>query len=258
LFVDLADGIDVQSWLRNTATPAVQRLTAPSPERDEPFAVCTVGLGATLFDKAQRADQRPSGLDTKLPDVIPSEAHDLVFYVFSLSEGIVADFLREIASGALVAHLRIEHGYQRASRREVFGQLDGLRNVVPRSDRPRVAFIGDDEPEAPTWAIGGSYMAYLKIKQDVAAWQQLTEERKEQMIGRRADGSRLDLPAGTPPEGEGELPDGAALPPANSHVRKAGPRRNDSEDSVRILRRGTPFIDCEDGELTEGLQFVSY
>lgn len=258
IFIDLKAGQDVQSWLRDTATPAVRALVAPMPELDAPAATCTVGFGATLFEKAQHPEQRPADLGAVLPAEIPVENHDLVFYVFSLSDAVVADFMRAVASGPSVAQAQVERGYQRANRREVFGQRDGLRNVVPKTDRAGVAFIGDNEPEVPAWAIGGSYMAYLKIKQDVTAWQKLSAEQKEQIIGRRDDGSRLDLPAGTSPDNETPLADGTTSPPVDSHVRKAGPRRNAGEDTVRILRRGTPFIECEAGALAEGLQFVSY
>ena len=259
IFVDLAAGVDVQTWLRDTATVAVQQLTAPLPELNTSVAVCTVGFGAGLFDKAGHAELRPAGLTASLPKVVPVENHDLVFYVFSLSDAVVADFLRAVATGPSVAKAEIERGYQRTNRREVFGQLDGLRNVVPKADRAKVAFIGDDEPEVPEWGRGGSYMAYLKIKQDVAAWQRMNADQQAAVIGRRLDGSRLDLPAGTAPEDEGTIATGAALPPVASHVRKAGPRGNPNEDAVRIFRRGTPFIECDaSGALTEGLQFVSY
>jgi deferrochelatase/peroxidase EfeB len=258
IFIDLANGSDVQAWLKDTVTPAVKALTSPPPQGDKPVAVCTVGFGTAIFDKANRPDQRPPGLVTALPPEIPPDSHDVCFYVFSLSDAVVADFLRSVASGSSVQHVQIERGYQRANRREVFGQLDGLRNVVPKTDRARVAFIDDDQPDVPSWAVGGSYMAYLKIKQDVAAWQQFNADQKAPIIGRRDDGSRLDLTPGTDPEAEGALVDGTAPPSPNSHVRKAGPRRNDAEDSVRIFRRGTPFIECENDVLAEGLQFVSY
>jgi Dyp-type peroxidase family len=259
IFIDFAAGTDVQAWLRDTATTAVQQLMAPVAEGEAPVAVCTVGFGPGLFDKAGHPEQRPPGLTVGLPSVVPAENHDLVFYVFSLSDAVVADFLRTVARGPQVAKASIERGYQRASNREVFGQRDGLRNVIPKADRAKVAFIGEDEPEVPAWASGGSYMAYLKIKQDVAAWQQLSVDERAAVIGRRDDGSRLDLAAGTAPEDEGAIVTGAASPPVASHVRKAGPRGNPNEDAVRIFRRGTPYIECDaSGALSEGLQFVSY
>ncbi len=254
VFVDLTSEADVQTWLRGVATPAVEALTSAQGS-DGAAATCTVGFGSSLFDKAKTATQRPQGLAVALPTEVPLDAHDLVFYVFSVSDAAVAAFLRALNAGSTVARMTLERGYQRADKREVFGQADGLRNI-PSADRVAVAFIGDDQPGEPDWARSGSYMAYLKIKQNVAAWTVLSVDEQNQVIGRRFDGSRLDLPAGSDPTTEPPFGD-AATPSASSHIRKAGPR-GAQQDPVRIFRRGTPFIECVDGALVEGLQFVSY
>ena len=250
-FVDLAPGLDVATWLRGVATPAVAALTATG------VAVCTTAVGATLFDKAGRPEQRPIGLATPLPAQVPPDSHDLVFYVFTTSDAAVATFLRAINPG--VAVMTIERGYQRSDKREVFGQPDGLRNIAP-GDRAAVAFTGQNQPDEPSWSRGGSYLAYVKIEQDVAAWSALTPADQEQIIGRRADGSRLDQPAGAVPVSHGvdEPPFAdATTPPVCAHIRKAGPR-GPEQDTVRIFRRGTPYIDSDGGKLVEGLQFVSF
>ena len=184
------------------------------------------------------------------------EAHDALFYVFSLSDALVADFLRAINTTGVVQTITIERGYQRSNDREVFGQLDGLRNVIPKSQRPQVAFVQADNLE-PAWAIGGSYLAWVKIQQHVDKWSTLSTDQQAAIIGRRLDGSRLDLAAGTDPATEGPFASASPPPALCSHIRKAGPR-GPNQDPVRILRRGTPFIECSGGALIEGLQFVSY
>jgi deferrochelatase/peroxidase EfeB len=254
VFVDLAAGADVQTWLKEVATPAVNDLVSTQGSVGT-AASCTIGFGSSLFDKAKTVAQRPQGLSTALPTEVPPDAHDLVFYVFSVSDAVVAEFLRALNVGSSGARMTLERGYQRADKREVFGQADGLRNVAP-ADRAAVAFIGDDQPQEPAWSRGGSYMAYLKIKQNVAAWTALSVDQQDQVIGRRVDGSRLDLPTGSDTTAEPPFAD-AATPAACSHVRKAGPR-GAQQEQVRIFRRGTPFIECTDGALIEGLQFVSY
>jgi deferrochelatase/peroxidase EfeB len=255
VFADLTPGADVRSWLQQVATPAVNALVSAQ----DPIGIaasCTVGFGSTVFDRAGTGAQRPLGLAATLPSPVPTEVHDVVFYVFALSDAVVATFLRSLNAGGGLDRLTIERGYQRPDKREVFGQLDGLRNISP-PDRASVAFVGDDQPEEPTWAIGGSYLAYLKIKQNVPAWTALSIDQQAQIIGRRADGSRLDLPAGTDPKTEPAFAD-PTTPAACAHVRKVGPR-GPQQDTVRIFRRGTPFIECDpNGALVEGLQFVSY
>lgn len=257
VFVDFAAGANVQNWLQQVATPAVAALTTRQTATGQ-VAVCTPGFGASLFAKANQSANAPHGLTAPaFPAQVPTDAHDVFFYVFSTSDAQVATFLRAINSDPQAKISVIERGYQRANGREVFGQRDGLRNVIPITDRPLVAFVDNDQPDEPDWSRGGAYMAYLKIIQNVAAWSALDMDAQATVIGRRLDGSRLDLPPGEDPSSEGPFAAGTTPPPTTSHVRKAGPR-GANEDTVHILRRGTPFIECDGGNLTEGLQFVSY
>jgi deferrochelatase/peroxidase EfeB len=82
------------------------------------------------------------------------------------------------------------------------------------------------------------------------------EAEQEQVIGRRkSDGSRLDLPPGTPIAQEGPF-DGTACP-VSAHIRKAGPR-GVLHDQVRIFRRGVPYLTLNQDGSEDALQFVSY
>lgn len=92
----------------------------------------------------------------------------------------------------------VERGYQRGDRRELFGFPDGVRNV-PSSQRHDVIFTEvDEQPDEPHWADGGTYLAYLKVHQELDAIAQIPPDELERIIGRRrTDGSRLDLPPGT-------------------------------------------------------------
>ncbi|WP_166395183.1 Dyp-type peroxidase [Rubrobacter marinus] len=115
----------------------------------------------------------------------------------------------------------------------------------------------DLAPDEPHWAEDGTYMAYLKVRQDLDRFNALPVADQEQIIGRRkTDGSRLDLQAGTDPRTEGEFV--APTPSPNSHVRKTGPR-GALHDRTLIFRRGVPYLNIrEDGGLDGGLQFVSF
>jgi len=255
IFCDLAPTAQppqVLNWLQ-AATVAVTKLVSTHPG-DAAVATCTTALGQSLFTKAAQPGV-PAHLGS--PPIIGTatiEVHDVVFYVFSTSDAAVAEFLRNLDATRTVGltAISIERGYQRADARETFGQRDGLRNI-PASQRAAVAFIGDDQPDEPDWCRGGSYLAYMKIKQNLPVWNAMTADQQTAIVGRRTDGSRLDLPAGTLPEAEGTFTDEVVLPCA--HIRKAGPR-GPLQDSVRIFRRGTPYIEATDGTLGQGLQFV--
>lgn len=150
--------------------------------------------------------------------------------------------------------LSVERGYQRVDGTEPFGYADGVRNI-PRGVRSRHVFVDPErEVDEPRWAAGGSYMTFLRIVQDRDAFRRLPDEAaRDAVIGRKRDGSRLDL-SGVDPKREPAEPV-PNLPPA-SHVRKAAPRGR--HDDVQIFRRGLPFMEAADGRLRVGLQFASF
>jgi Dyp-type peroxidase family len=258
IFCDLSPGLgatQVQTWLQ-AATAAVTKLTT-TRQNEVAVATCTSALGQPIFAKASQLGV-PAHLASPPPiGTAAIEPHDALFYVFSTSDAVVAQFLRDLDATrpAGLTTISFERGYQRVDKREVFGQRDGLRNI-PRDQRAAVAFVGDDQPNEPDWCRGGSYLAYLKIKQDMTAWTALAAEQQAEALGRRLDGSRLDLPPGTSSDTESVFTDGVTVPPC-SHIRKAGPR-GPLQDPVRIFRRGTPYVEAAGGALDQGLHFVSY
>ena len=97
----------------------------------------------------------------------------------------------------------------------------------------------------------------MKIHQNLDAMAAMAEADQEALIGRRkSDGSRLDLPVGTPVADEGPFTDNTC--PVTAHIRKAGPR-GALHDETTIFRRGVPFLTLNpDGSVDAGLQFVSF
>lgn len=255
----------VISWLER-ASELVVALTAR--QGDDRAARVAVGLGATFFSQggAPRFGLEglmPVGLASPPsvpPPAEPGGQHDVLFYIMSTSEALVADFLRGLAGTRQLglAEVTIERGFQRRDGREVGGFRDGLRNV-PSRQRASTVFVNRDElAEEPGWTEDGTYLAYLKLRQDLDTWSQRSPDQQEQIIGRRlADGSRLDLPGGTNPHSEGEFTD-PNVPTPNAHIRKAGPRGANHDPNL-IFRRGVPYFSlAPDGSPDAGLQFVSF
>jgi Dyp-type peroxidase family len=256
----------VQTWLTDV-TALIEQLEEPDPDGVEVATVCTA-FSPTFFltDGQPRfglaATQISAGLAS--PPEIPaltaaaSEVGDVLFYVMSLSEARVAVFEQGLSgtrSAGLTA-VTVELGFQRASGREAFGFLDGLRNA--QGQRREIAFVDPDiSPEEPAWATGGSYLTYIKIRQNLEAMAQKSEAEQDALIGRRrTDGSRLDLPEDTPVDQEGPF-EGTGCP-VGAHIRKAGPR-GALHDETKIFRRGVPYLTLNpDGTLDTGLQFVSF
>jgi deferrochelatase/peroxidase EfeB len=196
---------ELKAWLQ-TVSGKVTELTAL--HRGEKNASVAVGFGPSFFGApgAPRfdipAERVPAGF-AELP-VLPGDvaaARDVVFYVMATHEDALAQFLRDLsATRPAISGITIERGFQRADRRELGGFLDGLRNV--RSDRRHGAiFVGRDRlPEEPWWTEDGTYLAYLKVQQNLDAWAQRSGEDHQQIMGRfkARPGSRLDQPGVSP------------------------------------------------------------
>lgn len=259
------DRTGVESWLRKVSE-LVAELT--EPVRGESVASVAVGFGPTFFmtGTSSRFDleqKLPVGLASPppVPGVVDpaSAAQDVLFYVMTTSEAKAARFIEGLSGTRSFGLVRttVERGFQREDGRELSGFKDGVRNV-PSNTRHRVTFVNRDlVPNEPHWTEDGTYLAYLKVRQDLDRFNALAVGEQEQIIGRRKpDGSRLDLPEGTDPRTEGEF--AGSTPSPNSHVRKTGPRST-LHDRTLIFRRGVPYLNLrEDGSLDGGLQFVSF
>lgn len=142
-------------------------------------------------------------------------------------------------------------------------------------------------PHAPAGAhfgLNGSYLAVRQIEQDIEKFAEAEALSApgcpagvalvEAMMGRRRDGTPLELPAQNTP-----LPDLEAngfryrlkdqngfTTPRGSHIRRANPRdmlAHDVESGIassklhRLLRRGRPYRDIVEREPTAGLFFIA-
>jgi deferrochelatase/peroxidase EfeB len=253
----------------------------------------TVGFGWKLFRDAQDNDrygidgQRPRQLrpmphlpfDT--PDFVHEEqAGDLIFVVSSDHPYINVAIIRALAHGYAHAALRvkqIEQGFGRPDKREFLrfdDGIDNLSNNTRERDLDRLVYVqpGDDEP---SWCVGGCYLVYRKIRENLPIWEHLAEgsqtreELQEQMIGRE---KKSGLPLSRQRTGPGDLTPVYAYPavaedgPLDAHIRKVQPRRpgpdlfGGSDLDRRFLRRPYPFFDGLDasGAVNCGLHFLAY
>lgn len=246
---------------------AVDKFVALIPETGERVAAVAVGFGPTFFLRAgtPRFDpplQTPAAF---APDASPLSsvsgqliAADLLFYLITSVEARSSSFIATLwGLRPAVQAVEVERGYQRTDGTEPFGYADGLRNI-PRSARSDVVFVSEERHfEEPDGAVGGSYMAVMKIVQNADAFNQLPSDQQDAVIGRQRNGTRLDLAGKNPPVLPREEPQ--EPPPAmaqNSHVAKVGPRG--SHDPNMIFRRGLPFFEADDGQVRIGLQFCSF
>jgi Dyp-type peroxidase family len=263
---------NAQTFLKEL-TAMLRSLEEPDENHHVNFTAC-VGLGPSFFLSGNSGrfgltpNQSPLGFRqlpalTGIQGNLPILAGDIVIYAMSRREALLATLLSFLARNrGTISAVDIGRGYQRADRRESFGFLDGLRNL-PTDQRATVITTTEDvEPDGPSWAIGGTYLAYLKVLQNVPVAAQIGTSGMENTIGRRQDdGSRLDQPEHMDPREEPDFDPGSSTPATASHVRKAGPRSNDQRDrnDVFLFRRGVPFTDlAKDDTLETGLHFVGF
>jgi deferrochelatase/peroxidase EfeB len=135
--------------------------------------------------------------------------------------------------------------------RNLFGFKDGTRNISGDDAAALKRHVWADEQDGPVWMAGGSYLVARRIRMNIEIWDRTSLAEQEQIIGRtKGEGAPLGRKRERDPV---RL---SALAPA-SHVRLAHPETN---DGIRILRRGYNFTDGTDGlgRLEAGLFFLAY
>lgn len=176
--------------------------------------------------------------------------------------------------------LQIAGSYSGFGRHDGRGWLefhDGVSNIEA-SHRPGALVA----PADPAWMAGGTYMAFLRLSLDLAAWRSLSTVEQELIVGRDkltggavlateedANGQICPIPA--PPPGEGatdrEIADYIDPPQTTdplieaSHIHRANQNRASptAPGAFRIYRQGYEFLDQlgPDGPRL-GLNFVSF
>ncbi len=198
-----------------------------------------VGFKPSLWARVAPEDA-PAGVTDFEKDVhgvkgytMPATQHDLWVWVAGHAYHTVFDVTREaIAALAPVARLAAEvAGWTYKESRDLTGFIDGTENPS-LSEAPEVVLIPDGSPGA-----GGSVVLVQQWLHDVAAFEALTVEEQEKVIGRtKATSIELDEEVRGP----------------QSHVSRTVIEENGVEQ--HIFRRNTPF-----GTATEhGTIFIGF
>jgi len=170
-------------------------------------------------------------------------------------------------------------GFQRDDRRSWIDFHDGINNM---SSSERATAIVLRVPDPP-WLEGGTFMAFLRIRVDLAAWRKLPRAHQEISVGRdkisgwplrevqTGDGGALvPVPAGTVVPGDDtpreqlaayRNPGHQSQLLAMSHIHRSNRNRGGPEQDAnnRIYRQGYEFLEVTpDGRMELGLNFVSF
>ncbi|WP_411112250.1 Dyp-type peroxidase [Streptomyces sp. c-19] len=202
---------------------------------------CVVGIGSEGWDRLV-GGPRPRELHP-FPALrgprhrAPATPGDLLFHLRARRMDLCFELGRLIVeqlAGAVTVVDEV-HGFAYLDERDLLGFVDGSENPAGQVASESV-HVGDEDPPFR----GGSYVVVQKYLHDMAAWDSLTVEQQEQVIG-RAKASNVEM--------------SDDVKPADSHVALTTVV---DEDGVQrqILRANMPFGRVGSGEI--GTYFIGY
>jgi porphyrinogen peroxidase len=194
IVVSLRDG-DIAASLVKEALSGMSDLIKTVGFRDLGAALsCVVGVGARvwprIFDRPLPRELHPFHEVRGDVHTAPSTPGDLLFHIRAARRDLVFDFERLLLEqlGDATSIEDETEGFRYFDNRDLLGFVDGTANPVG-PDLPTSTLVGDEDPPAR----GGSYVVVQKYSHPLDAWQRLTTEQQEAIIGRRkADNVELD------------------------------------------------------------------
>jgi len=206
----------------------------------EGYLSCVVGFGSSAWDRLFGA-ARPAELHG-FREFHGGSRHavstpgDILFHIraarMDLCFELATQFMARL--GTAVTPVDEVHGFQYFDDRDLIGFVDGTENPTNQA-AAEAAIIGEEDPGFA----GGSYVLVQKYLHDMPAWNALSTEAQERIIGRT---KLSDI----------ELDDAAK--PTSAHNALTIIEENGKE--IKILRDNMPFGDVARGEF--GTYFIGY
>jgi putative iron-dependent peroxidase len=222
-----------------TATQVVSAVVDMDPRKTVEGVNLVVGFRPELWRDVAPADTPPDmrafECDLVGPDgyTMPATQADLFIWIAGASYDSVFDVARSIIEHlqSVAVVLRELTGWTYQHDRDLTGFQDGTENPS-LVEAPEVALVAEGEPGA-----GGSVLLFQQWKHDANAWNALTVNAQEFVIGRtKPDSVELD---------EKRMP-------ADSHVTRTTLEENGEE--LKIFRRNTAYGNVGD----HGTVFVGF
>ncbi|AGZ38902.1 dyp-type peroxidase [Actinoplanes friuliensis DSM 7358] len=200
---------------------------------------CVTGIGSDLWDRlfdGPRPAQLHRFRQWKGPKhTAPSTPGDLLFHLRASQVDVCFELATKIGERLRGAADIIDetHGFKYFDERDLLGFVDGTENPVGAAASAAV-LVGDEDPDFA----GGSYVMVQKYVHDMTAWNTMTVEQQEAVIGR----TKLD---------NIEIAD----KPADSHVALNTVEDHEGNE-LKILRDNMPFGSIAAGEF--GTYYIAY
>jgi putative iron-dependent peroxidase len=240
LVVTLNPGDDHRATVRSFCGDFPGLVRAVAFRDLEGYLSCVMGFGSAAWDQLFKT-ARPAGLHA-FREFHAGSRHaiatpgDILFHIraarmdlcFELATHFMARLVGAVSPADEV------HGFQYFDDRDLIGFVDGTENPTDEA-AAEAALIGDEDPKFA----GGSYVIVQKYLHDMPAWNALSTEAQEKIIGRR---KLSDI----------ELDD--ATKPSSAHNALTVLEEDGKE--IKILRDNMPFGDVARGEF--GTYFIGY
>ena len=154
---------------------------------------CVVGVGSDLWDRLS-PEVRPIDLrpfqTIRGGKVAPSTPGDLLLHIRAERYDLCFELERMVLASLGDAATVVDEvtGFRYFDSRDLLGFVDGTANPAG-ADIPDAAIVGDEDPAFA----GGSYVVVQRYLHDLDAWNALTFEQQQRIIGRtKLDNVELD------------------------------------------------------------------
>jgi putative iron-dependent peroxidase len=202
---------------------------------------CVTSVGSDAWDRLF-SGKRPAELHPFVElhgatHHAPSTPGDLLFHIRAAHQDQCFELAGQIMNvlGDAATVVDEVHGFKYFEMRDLLGFVDGTENPAG-SDAEAAVLVGAEDPDFA----GGSYVIVQKYLHDLKAWNALTVEEQERVIGR----SKLE---------DIELPDDAK--PSNAHI-VLNVIEDEDGNELQILRDNMPFGTIGTQEF--GTYFIGY
>ncbi|QIH09491.1 MULTISPECIES: Dyp-type peroxidase [unclassified Pseudomonas] len=236
----LAPGAEAAQTLREWCADVAGRVRSVGKRVPAGNLTCVCGFGSAAWDRLF-GGPRPAALHPfrevgVAGRLAPSTPGDLLLHIRAEQMDLCFELATQLLKplGAAIEVVDEVQGFRYFDMRSMVGFVDGTENPVGR-EAVDFTLVGDEDPPFAN----GSYVLVQKYLHNMSAWNELTVEAQERIIGR----TKLD---------DIELADG--VKPSCSHSSLTTLEENGEE--VKILRDNMPFGRPGAGEF--GTYFIGY
>jgi len=227
---NLKKDLDVKDCFKRISKLVINLNNSADNRFPDSGASCVMGIGYDAWLRLNLPAPLPKELENFMP--IVGEKHTAVA-IRGIGSSMCYDMAHALSDvlGTVASSTEEIHGFRYWDARSILGFVDGTENPHEQ-ERAIFGLVGNDDPVYK----GGSYLFVQKYIHDLNAFEKLSTEEQERVIGRY---KMNDI----------EMPDN--IKPSNSHI-----ALTNVGDEFKIIRDNMPFGNISTNEM--GTYFIAY